>query len=95
MSEAEITNLLGRVEKLETYVQEQRQRELESAKWEGAVATQLENINKTLDNLNKAIGGLNTKIEALSSTPGKRYETIISSLISAFVAFFIAKLTKG
>lgn len=93
MTEAE--SLLDRVKKIEDYIEEQRQRELKSAKWEGAVATQLENINKTLDSLNKAIGGLNTKIEALSSTPGKRYETIISSMISACVAFFVAKLTRS
>ena len=77
-----------RLEDLEEYVKEQRERELASVRWEGEVAQELKSINKS-------ITSLTSKVERIIDKPVKRWDTVISSIISALVAFVVARLTSG
>lgn len=91
----DLAELAHRLESLEEYVAKQRERELISAKWEGEVAQRLKNMTTSISSLNDSISKLTIKVESLFNKPSQRWDTVITSILSALVAFVVAKFTAG
>lgn len=91
----DLAEMEHRLESLEEYINKQRERELVSAKWEGEVAQRLKNMTASISSLNDSINALTKKVESLSTKPAQRWDTVVSSIISALVAFIVAKITTG